>query len=76
MGRSRLDQKDSGNGQPVRDYEMTIELSYQAQIKAGWTVQPTFQYVTHPGGHISDPDRPEGPIKNGAIFGVRTTIAY
>jgi porin len=66
----------SGNGQPVRDYEMTIELSYQAQIKAGWTVQPTFQYVTHPGGHISDPDRPEGPIKNGAIFSVRTTIAY
>jgi porin len=51
-------------------------LSYQAQIKPGWTVQPTFEYVTHPGGHISDPDRPETPIRNGAIFGVRTTIAY
>ena len=38
---------------------MTVELSYQAQIKAGWTVQPTFQYVTHPGGHTADPDRPE-----------------
>ena len=66
----------SGNELPVRSYEMTIELSYQAQIKPGWILQPTFQYVTHPGGHISDPDRPERPIKNGAIFGVRTAIAY
>jgi len=55
---------------------LTIELSYQAQIKPGWTVQPTFQYVTHPGGHTADPDRPERAIRNGAIFGVRTTVAY
>ncbi len=66
----------SGNQRPVRSYEMTIELSYQAQIKPGWILQPTFQYVTHPGGHISDPDRPERPIRSGAIFGVRTAIAY
>jgi porin len=66
----------SGHELPVRSYEMTIELSYQAQIKPGWILQPTFQYVTRPGGHISDPDRPERPIKNGAIFGVRTAIAY
>ena len=66
----------SGNAQPVRNYELTIELSYQAQIKPGWTLQPTFEYVTRPGGHIPDPDRPERPIRNGAIFGVRTTIAY
>ena len=66
----------SGNEQPVRSHELTIELSYQAQIKPGWTVQPTFEYVARPGGHISDPDRPERPIRNGAIFGVRTTIAY
>jgi porin len=66
----------SGIGQPVRSFELTIELSYQAQIKPGWTVQPTFQYVTHPGGHTADPDRPERAIRNGAIFGVRTTVAY
>jgi porin len=66
----------SGIAQPVRSNELTIELSYQAQIKPGWTLQPTFEYVTRPGGHISDPDRPERPIKSGAIFGVRTTIAY
>ncbi len=66
----------SGTAQPVRNYEMTIELSYQAQIKPGWTVQPTFEYVRHPGGHISDPDRPERAIRSGAIFGVRTMVAY
>lgn len=66
----------SGTERPIRDYEMTIELSYQAQIKPGWTLQPTFQYVLHPGGRISDPYAPERPIRNGAIFGLRTTIAY
>ena len=66
----------SGNEMPVRNYETTFELSYQAQIVPGWTLQPNFQYVIHPGGHISDPDRPERAISNGAIFGVRTTIAY
>ena len=66
----------SGNKMPVRNYETTLELSYQAQIVPGWTLQPNFQYVIHPGGHISDPDRPERAIGNGAIFGVRTMIAY
>lgn len=66
----------SGNKMPVRNYETTLELSYQAQIVPGWTLQPSFQYVIHPGGHISDPDRPERAIGNGAIFGVRTMIAY
>lgn len=66
----------SGIEQPVRNYEMTIELSYQAQIVPGWTLQPTFQYVIHPGGHISDPDTPGRSIRNGAIFGLRTTVAY
>lgn len=66
----------SGIEQPVRNYEMTIELSYQAQMAPGWTLQPTFQYVIHPGGRIADPNPPGGLIKNGAIFGLRSTIAY
>lgn len=62
--------------QPVRNYEITFEFSYQAQIGPGWTLQPTLQYVIHPGGRVSDPNSPGNPIKNGAIFGLRTTIAY
>jgi porin len=66
----------SGTEQPVRDYEITVELSYQAQIKPGWTLQPSFQYIFHPGGHAPDATNPKRPIRNGAVFGLRTTIAY
>lgn len=66
----------SGVAQPIRAYEMTIELSYQAQIKPGWTVQPTFQYIVHPGGHVPDPVSPGLAIKSGALFGVRSTVAF
>ena len=66
-----------GNGpRPVRDREMILELSYQAQIVPGWTVQPDFQYVMHPGGHAPDPMVPSMAIKDAAIFGLRTTIKY
>jgi porin len=35
---------------PVRDYETNLELTYQAQIISGWTVQPTLQWIWHPNG--------------------------
>lgn len=66
----------SGIGRPIPDYELTVELSYQAQIRPGWTVQPTFQYVVHPGGNMPDPEMPARPVRNGALFGVRTTVSY
>ncbi len=66
----------SGELQPVRDYEMLIEVSYQAQIRPGWTVQPVFQYLFHPGGNVPDPAVPERAVKSGALFGVRSTITY
>ena len=37
---------------PLRDYELVVELTYQAQIVAGWTIQPDFQYIFHPGGGV------------------------
>jgi porin len=66
----------AGANQPVRDYELTVELSYQAQIKPGWTLQPSFQYIVHPGGNAPDVTNPKRPIRSGALFGLRTTIAY
>jgi porin len=62
---------------PIQDYEAALELTYQAQIVPGWTVQPDFQYIFHPGGHIANPFNPTGAaIPNAAIIGVRTTINY
>lgn len=61
----------------VRSSEALIEVTYQAQIIPGWTVQPDFQYVIRPGGNVPNPRDPdEGSIKNAAIFGLRTTLRY
>ncbi|HLL27379.1 MAG TPA: carbohydrate porin [Xanthobacteraceae bacterium] len=68
----------SGMPFPIRNYEMTLDFTYQFQILPGWTVQPDFQYVFHPGGNIPDPNAalPTTTIKNAMIFGIRTDITY
>ena len=43
-------------GRPAPDYEAVVELSYKAQLTAWWTLQPSLQYVFHPGGR-TDPTR-------------------
>ncbi|MGO9431386.1 carbohydrate porin, partial [Rhodoblastus sp.] len=40
----------SGELSPARDYELALELTYQAVVVPGWTVQPDLQYIVHPGG--------------------------
>jgi porin len=66
----------SGVNQPLRDYEMTFELSYQAQIVPGWAAQPLFQYIAHPGGHVPHTLALASPVKSGVLFGVRSTIVF
>jgi porin len=68
----------NGMAQPIRDYELTLEFSYMWQVIPGWTIQPDFQYVFHPGGNVSDPNAPIAavPIKDAAIFGVRSFIRF
>jgi porin len=67
----------AGVPMPVRSSEALIEVTYQAQVIPGWTVQPDFQYVFRPGGNVANPRDPNGePIRNAAIFGLRTTVRY
>jgi len=62
---------------PLRNYELLFELTYQAQIVPGWTVQPDFQYIFHPNGGAIDPVNPfVGPIPDAAVFVVRTQISF
>jgi Carbohydrate-selective porin, OprB family len=35
---------------PTRSFEGLLTAVYQYQIRDGWTVQPNFQYIIHPGG--------------------------
>jgi porin len=53
----------------ARDFEAVLELNYSAQIIPGWTVQPDFQYIWHPGGGVPG-------VSDAAVFGVRTVVNY
>ncbi|MCE4222668.1 carbohydrate porin [Methylobacterium sp. C25] len=59
---------------PIRSSEAVLELTYQAEIVPGLTVQPDFQYVMRPGGGLVDDQG--NRIRNAAVFGLRTTINY
>ena len=50
-----IDEMAPGSFVPV-DYEGVVELSYKAQLTAWWTLQPSVQYVFHPGGSAAVPD--------------------
>jgi porin len=63
---------------PIRDFELLLEATYQAQIMPGWTIQPEIQYVVHPGGNVPNPLDPLGmtPIKNALLLGLRSVVNY
>ena len=66
-----------GTVTPVRDYELVTEFTYKAQIVPGWTIQPDFQYIFHPGGGGVDPIKPSiGRIPDAAVFVLRTQISF
>ena len=59
----------------VRDYQALVELTYQASIVPGFTVQPDFQYIFHPGAHgVAGQDGL--PLRDAAVFGARFSIHY
>ena len=67
----------SGTTLPIRDYEMALELTYQASIVPGVIIQPDFQYIFHPRYGAIDPINPAmGRIRNAASFGLHTNIKF
>jgi porin len=40
---------------PSRTYEGLVTAVYQYEVTAGWTLQPNFQYILHPGGGATNP---------------------
>ena len=62
---------------PLRDYELSVELMYSLTLVPGWTLQPNFQYIAHPGGNIPDPASPTNArIKDAKVFTLRSVIRY
>ncbi len=56
----------NGAEDPIRLYEAGVELTYQAQVMTGWTLQPMFTYVW----------RPSGVLPNAAVVGGRSIWKY
>jgi porin len=62
---------------PIRNDQVTFELTYQAQIVPGFLVQPDFQYIFHPnGGSINPVDPAAGRIPDAAVFSLRTALRF
>ena len=68
----------TGMATPIRDYEATIELTYQMQLEKNWSIQPNLQYIVHPGGHVPNPRDPSGvaAITNALVLGARTILKF
>jgi porin len=63
---------------PLRRFEALATAVYQYEIRGGWTLQPNFQYVIHPGGGAANPlgPNPGRLLKDAAVFGIRTTLKF
>jgi porin len=72
-------QRLNGATWPVRSYEGLFTAVYQYEIRSGWTLQPNFQYIVHPGGGATNPlgtNQPGKVLKDAAVFGVRTVVKF
>jgi porin len=67
-----------GPSWPTRSFESLVTVVYQYEVRAGWTLQPNFQYITHPGGGATDPlgANPGKVLKDAAVFGLRTVLKF
>jgi porin len=61
---------------PIRSAETFIEATYQYQAAPWWQIQPDAQYFFNPGAGVVNPNNPTQKVKNEAVIGVRSTIAF
>jgi porin len=67
----------SNTRSPLRDYESLLSIGYLAEITKGWTLQPSFQYVIHPGaGAVSTNSTLPKHAKNAPVLGLRTVFRW
>jgi porin len=59
---------------PVRDHEVVLEISYQAQVTPWMTLQPDLQRVFHPSGNVLNADG--STRKDALVLGLRSTLTF
>jgi porin len=67
-----------GPNWPLRRSETLVTAVYQYEVRAGWTLQPNFQYFVHPGGGATSPTGPQPGklLKDAAVLGLRTVLKF
>ena len=62
----------------VRSAETLFTAAYQYEIQPGWSVQPTLQYILHPGGGATGPTSsyPGTTLRNATVLGIRTVVKF
>jgi porin len=55
-----------------------VTAVYQYELRAGWTLQPNFQFIVRPGGGAASPFSafPSKALKNAEVFGLRTVLKF
>ncbi|WP_166652393.1 carbohydrate porin [Enterovirga rhinocerotis] len=70
----------NGLGRSKASGELSVEFSYVAEIRHGWTIQPSITHVVRPGGGRARIEPTTGlalpPPKDATVLGLRTTIFY
>ena len=71
-------QRVFGPAWPARSFEALLTAVYQYEVRAGWTLQPNFQYIMHPGGGATNPlgNNPGKVLRNAEVFGLRTVLKF
>ncbi|MFC7053694.1 carbohydrate porin [Hansschlegelia quercus] len=68
---------DLGLADRPHGFEGVIEATYRMEMVPGLTVQPSLQYVIHPGAGTLEPDEDGARrVKNATIFGVATIVRF
>jgi porin len=55
-----------------------ITSVYQYEVQPGWSLQPNFQFIHHPGGGATDTlgATPGRRLKDATVFGLRTVMKF
>jgi len=63
---------------PARSFEGLVTAVYQYELRAGWTLQPNFQFIVRPGGGAASPFSAFAgkALKNAEVFGLRTVLKF
>jgi porin len=71
-------QQRFGSAWPRRDVESMVTAVYQYEVRAGFNLQPNFQFIRHPGGGATDPlsNNPSKKLKDASVFGLRTVLKF